>query len=71
MPGVVGAEIVQVEIDGILNKSGKASAAAFRITPLHLRFHVRRQVEGKFLLLAHQGLHRVDPYFFVGVSSAG
>lgn len=48
-PSVVGAEIVQIKVDGILDKGGETAAAVLCISPFNCRLFLRRQVQGKFL----------------------
>lgn len=51
--GVVGAEVIQIKVDGVLDEPGDTPAAVLRISPLQCRFFLRRQVEGKFLFCTH------------------
>ena len=54
--GVVGAEIVQVEIDGPLNESGDAAASILLISSLQACLFLRGEIEGKFFFLTQNEL---------------
>ena len=55
-PGIVGAEVVQVEIDGPLNESGDAAASILPISSLQACLFLRGEIEGKFFFLAQNEL---------------
>ena len=49
---VVGAEVVQVEVDGPFDEGGETAAPILPVAAFQHRFFLRRQVQGKFLFLA-------------------
>ena len=50
--GIVGAEVVQVEVDGPFDEGGETAAPILPVAAFQHRFFLRRQVQGKFLFLA-------------------
>ena len=50
--GVVGAEVVQIEVDGSFDEGGETAAPILPVAAFQHRFFLRRQVQGKFLFLA-------------------
>ena len=54
--GVVGAEVVQIEVDGSFDEGGETAAPILTVAAFQNRFFLRRQVQGKFLFLAQNGL---------------
>ena len=50
--GVVGAEVVQIEVDGPFDKGRETAAPILPVAAFQHRFFLRRQVQGKFLFLA-------------------
>ncbi len=71
--GVIGTEIVQIEVDGVLDKSGETAAAVLLISSLQACLFLRRQVDGKLHFFAqNSSFPGYDPYFFLeGVGSRG
>ena len=46
---VVGAEVVQIEVDGSFDEGGETAAPILPVAAFQHRFFLRRQVQGKFL----------------------
>ena len=50
--GVVGAEVVQIEVDGSFDEGGETAAPILSVAAFQHRFFLRRQVQGKFIIIA-------------------
>ena len=66
MTSIIGAEIVKIEIYGILDEGGEAAAPVLLIPAFRNCFFLQRQVQGKLLFSAQKRLFsRACSLFFV------